>query len=111
MISRYIADDQPNKVVMTYTISKSSFRELTAENLKKYNINLDVDYQPSTDPPGGSDHRTFVAAGIPVMRFKPGHREEYHTPADEISTIDWDIMEKIIRISFLNTWKLANSEF
>jgi Zn-dependent M28 family amino/carboxypeptidase len=111
MISRYIADDKPDKVVMTYTASKSSFRDLTATNLKKHNISLDVDYQPSDDPPGGTDHRSFVAAGIPIMRFKPGHREEYHTPADEVSTIDWDIMEKIVKISFLNTWELANTEW
>jgi Zn-dependent M28 family amino/carboxypeptidase len=111
MISRYISDDKPDKVVMTYTASKSSFRDLTATNLKKHNISLDVEYQPSDDPPGGSDHRSFVAAGIPVMRFKPGHREEYHTPADEVSTIDWDIMEKIVKISFLNTWELANTDW
>lgn len=111
MISRYISEDQKNKVVMTYTSSEKSFREMTASNLKKYGIDLNVDYQPSDDPPGGSDHRSFVAAGIPVMRFKPGHREEYHTPDDEISTIDWDIMEKIIKISFANIWQLADSKW
>jgi hypothetical protein len=45
------------------------------------------------------------------MRFKPGHREEYHTPADEIETVNWDIMEKIIRISFANVWELANKNW
>jgi Zn-dependent M28 family amino/carboxypeptidase len=111
MISRYISEDKPDRVVMTYTASKNSFRNITASNLKKYDISLDVEYQPSDDPPGGSDHRSFVAAGIPIMRFKPGHREEYHTPADEVSTVDWDIMEKIVKISFLNTWELANTEW
>lgn len=111
MISRYIAEDQKSKVVMTYTSSEKSFREMTASNLKKYGIDLNVEYVPSDDPPGGSDHRSFVAAGIPVMRFKPGHREEYHTPKDEISTIDWDIMEKIIKISFANIWQLADSNW
>jgi Zn-dependent M28 family amino/carboxypeptidase len=111
MISRYVSEDQKNKTVMTYTSSEKSFRELTSSNLKKYNIDLDIDYQPSNDPPGGSDHRSFVAAGSPVMRFKPGHREEYHTPKDEISTIDWDIMEKIIRISFANIWQLSVTDW
>ncbi|NMD02414.1 MAG: aminopeptidase, partial [Bacteroidales bacterium] len=41
----------------------------------------------------------------------PGHREQYHTPYDEVATIDWDIMEKIIRISFVNLWILANSSW
>ncbi len=111
MISRYISENQKNKVVMTYSDSQKGFRDLTASNLKKYNIDLDIDYQPSADPPGGSDHRSFVAAGIPVMRFKPGHREEYHTPADEISTIDWDIMEKIVRISFANIWHISVTDW
>jgi hypothetical protein len=111
MISRYISDDEPKKVTMTYTSSFSRLRDITAVNLEKHTIDLTVDYQPSADPPGGSDHRSFVAAGIPIMRFKPGHREEYHTPGDEVGTVDWDIMEKIIRISFANTWELANTEW
>ena len=109
MISRYIAEDNPKGVAMTYTKSFPRFKDITESNLKKFNIDLAVDFQPSADPPGGTDHRSFVEAGIPVMRFKPGHREEYHTPDDEIYTIDWDIMEKIIRINFADVWELANS--
>jgi hypothetical protein len=111
MISRYISDNEPKKVSMIYTESYSVFRTITEENIRKYGIDLEVDFQPSMDPPGGSDHRSFVAAGIPVMRFKPGHREQYHTPADETGTVNWDIMEKIIKISFANIWDLANSDW
>jgi Zn-dependent M28 family amino/carboxypeptidase len=111
MISRYISDSELDKVTMTYDIEYPVFRDITVSNLKKYGINLSVDYQPSADPQGGSDHRSFVAKGIPIMRFKPGHREEYHMPSDENSTLDWDIMEKIIKISFTNIWELANSEW
>ena len=111
MISRYITDDEPNKVTMTYTNTNPGFKDITTTNLNKYGIDLVIDYQPSADPPGGTDHRSFVAVGIPIMRFKPGHREEYHTPMDELKTIDWDIMEKIIRISFLNVWELANTNW
>jgi Zn-dependent M28 family amino/carboxypeptidase len=112
MISRYIADDEPKSVAMTYTDKfHPLFKDITAANLKKYGIDLTVDYQPSADPPGGSDHRSFTAKGIPVMRFKPGHRDEYHTPWDKVSTINWDIMEKIIKIGFANIWNLANTEW
>ena len=112
MISRYIADNAPKNVTMTYTNKYHTvFKNITTSNLEKYGIDLIVDYQPSADPPGGSDHKSFIAKGIPVMRFKPGHRDEYHTTADEISTVNWDIMEKIIKISFANIWNLANSEW
>jgi hypothetical protein len=111
MISRYISDDDTKKVIMTFTDSFPGFRTLTEENLKKYGIDLTIDYQPMKDPSGGSDHRSFAAEGIPIMRFKPGHREEYHTPADEVNTVNWDIMEKIVKISFANVWELANSSW
>jgi Zn-dependent M28 family amino/carboxypeptidase len=111
MISRYVSGEDTKKVTMVYNEEFPSFRTITEDNITKYGIDLDVDYQPSKDPPGGSDHRSFTAVGVPVMRFKPGHREEYHTPYDEISTIDWEIMEKIVKISFANTWDLANSEW
>jgi hypothetical protein len=111
MISRYIADDQPNAVTMTYTDSHPLFREITEKNIAKFGIDIVPDYQPSDNPPGGSDHRSLVAKGIPIMMFKPGHREEYHTPADYVTTLDWDIMEKVIKITFANLWELANSDW
>jgi hypothetical protein len=111
MISRYISENEPKKVSMIYTESCSIFRTITEENIKKFVIDLDIDFQPSKDPSGGSDHRSFVAEGIPIMRFKPGHREQYHTPDDETGTVNWDIMEKIIKISFANIWELANSDW
>lgn len=111
MISRYVSEEQQKRVTMTYTSLFPSFKTITEDNLKMYGIDLLVDYAPSADPPGGTDHRSFVAADIPIMRFKPGHREEYHTPYDEYSTLDWDIMEKIIRISYANLWELANSNW
>ena len=111
MISRYISDDEPKNVAMTYTSSFPLFRDITAVNLQKYGIDLLVDYQPSSNPPGGTDHRSFVEAGVPIIRFKPGHREEYHTPLDEITTVNWDIMEKIIRISFADAWELASMKW
>jgi Zn-dependent M28 family amino/carboxypeptidase len=111
MISRYISPGDPKKVTMTYTGSFPSFQDLTTGNIKKYGIDLVVDYQPSADPPGGTDHRSFVAAGIPIIRFKPGHREEYHTPKDELSTVNWDIMKEIIRINFADVWELANTSW
>jgi len=109
MISRYISEDKHDGVVMTYTKSYPQFKNITEDNLKKYGINLVVDYQASDKPAGSSDERSFIEAGVPVMRFKPGHREEYHTPEDEIFTVDWDIMEKIVKISFSNVWTLVNS--
>jgi hypothetical protein len=111
MISRYISNDNQKGVEMVYTKSYPRFRDITEANIKKYGIDIMVDYKPSDDPPGGSDHRSFVEAGIPVMRFRTSHPPEYHTPSDEVGVINWDIMEKIVRINFANIWDLANSSW
>jgi len=96
---------------LVYSESCPVLRTITEENIRKYGIDLDIDFQPSKVPPGGSDDRSFVNAGIPIMRLKLGYREQYHTPADETGTVDWDMMEKIIKISFANIWDLANSDW
>ncbi|MCE5346613.1 MAG: M20/M25/M40 family metallo-hydrolase [Bacteroidales bacterium] len=111
MISRYVSDVEPKNVSMTYNKSFPIFKDMTVANMKKYGIDLIVDYQPSDDPQGGTDHRAFVEVGIPIMRIKPGHRDEYHTPKDEPGTVNWDIMEKIIKIGFTNVWELANKDW
>jgi hypothetical protein len=111
MISRYISNDNHKGVEMVYTKSYPRFRDITEANIKKYGIDIVVDYKPSDDPPGGSDHRSFVEAGVPVMRFRTSHPPEYHTPADEVGVINWDIMEKIVRINYANIWDLANSSW
>jgi hypothetical protein len=110
MISRYISETEQKKVTLTYTNTCPQFRDITKTNLTKFGIDLDVDYQPSNDPPGGTDHRTFAVAGIPVMRFKAGHRKEYHTPSDDYETVDWNIMEKIVKISYADIFDLANTK-
>jgi hypothetical protein len=111
MISRYITDSDRNKATMTYTSTFPWFKDITMRNVRNYDIDLKIDYQASDNPPGGTDHRSFVEAGIPVIRIKPGHREEYHTPKDEISTVNWDIMEKIVRLGFADVWELAERKW
>lgn len=111
MISRHVSEDNPNKVFVTYNSDYPVFRNITEQNMKKFRIEIEPEFQPSDNPPGGSDHRSFVEAGIPIFRIKPGHREEYHTPLDETRTIDWDIMQKIVRISFANLWDFLNTDW
>jgi len=49
---------------MTYSKSFPNFRDITAANIQNYGIDLVVNYQPSDNPPGGSDHISFAQAGV-----------------------------------------------
>jgi len=78
--------------------------------MEAYDINLDLNYRPSERPRGGSDHSSFSSKNVPVMYFMAGFPATYHTPKDRTHDINWDKMIDIIRLTFLNTWELANSD-
>jgi Zn-dependent M28 family amino/carboxypeptidase len=103
-------DTLENKAGMTYTEANEGIEELTKKNVDKYGVNLDISYRPSKNPRGGSDHAPFAEVGIPIFYFMAAMHPDYHQPSDELSKINWEKMTNIIRIGFLNTWELANSD-
>jgi aminopeptidase YwaD len=45
--------------------------------------------KPSEQSFGGSDHQSFIAAGIPAVHFFTGVHEDYHKPGDDVDKIDF----------------------
>jgi len=56
----------------------------------------------------GSDHLPFVQKKIPVIYYSAGNNTDYHQPSDSIEKINFDAMEKIVRLAFLNAWEAAH---
>ncbi len=111
MIARDTENDtNKNMASMTYTKANAGLEELTKMNIENYNINLDVSYRSSDRPGGGSDHAPFAEADIPIFYFMAAMHPDYHQPSDELDKVNWEKMTNIIRIGFLNTWELANSD-
>ena len=110
MIARNTAKDSlKNQASMVYTKANAGIEALTQKNVDAYTINLDLNYRPADRPGGGSDHAPFAQAGIPVFYFMAAMHPDYHQPSDELDKINWKKMTNIIRIGFLDTWELANS--
>jgi hypothetical protein len=103
-------DTLKNQASMVYTKANAGIEALTKKNIEKYDINLDVNYRASERPRGGSDHAPFAQEDIPIFYFMAAMHPDYHLPSDELSKINWEKMTNIIRIGFLNTWELANSD-
>ncbi|NQU87424.1 MAG: M20/M25/M40 family metallo-hydrolase, partial [Mariniphaga sp.] len=111
MIARNVAADTAgNMASMQYTEAYPGIRELTEKNVEDYDINLDISYRGSRRPSGGSDHAPFAAVDIPIFYFMAAMHPDYHQPSDELSKVNWEKMANIIRIGFLNTWDIANSD-
>ena len=103
-------DTLKNQASMVYTKANSKIEEITKRNLKDFDIDLDLRYRPSESPRGGSDHAPFAKVDIPIFYFMAAMHPDYHLPSDELSKINWEKMQNIIRIGFLNTWDFANSD-
>ena len=112
MISRDARVEQQDRYPrMTYTSSFPLFKELTEKHNKEYNIDLDVVYSGSERPGGGSDHAPFARAGIPIFYFMAGMPDEYHQYNDHVELVNWEKMQKIIQLGYLNIFELANRDW
>jgi hypothetical protein len=60
--------------------------------------------------PGGSDHMTFIRAGIPAFFFFSGVHPDLHNPGDDPEKIDYPKAEAISRLGYLLAEKLGNME-
>nr|WP_321356859.1 M20/M25/M40 family metallo-hydrolase [uncultured Draconibacterium sp.] len=103
-------DTLGNQAHMVYTEANTVIGETTKKNIEDYDINLDLELRPSERPGGGSDHAPFAEEDIPVFYFMAAMHPDYHQPSDELSKINWEKMQNIIKVGFLNTWKFANSD-
>lgn len=59
---------------------------------------------------GGSDHYYFSKNGIPSVFYFEGFHPDYHEPTDTADKLLYDRMEQIVRVIYVTTWKLANTE-
>ncbi|MDT8401462.1 MAG: M28 family peptidase [Bacteroidales bacterium] len=62
------------------------------------------------DSPGGSDHQSFINAGIPGFFFFSGVHEDLHQPGDDPEKIDYAKAVSICRLGYLITTELANMD-
>ncbi|HEU0005659.1 MAG TPA: M28 family peptidase, partial [Terriglobia bacterium] len=55
-----------------------------------------------------SDHWCFLKAGIPSVFLFTGFHPDYHRPSDTADKINYEKMEKILRLLYLSAWELAD---
>lgn len=108
MISRNVNDSAGVKCNYTYTKAFESLRTISEENIQHYHLNLELNYRAQEKPRGGSDHMAFANKNIPVTCMITGLHEEYHTPEDEVEKVSYDKMYEVVKLGFLNIWRLAN---
>ncbi len=109
MVGRNGSPDAPgNKVAMIYTKAYQNLVETSKANMEDFDLNLDVNFSGVERPVGGSDNSGFAQNDIPIFWFHTGGHTDYHKASDHVELINWQKLESIIKLSFLNMWEFAN---
>lgn len=57
-----------------------------------------------------SDHWPFLQRGVPAVFFHTGLHPDYHTVYDRPEKINYEKLERIVRLVYQTSWELAQRE-
>lgn len=86
-----------------------------SESINKTYTNLafDYTYNDQNHPERlyyRSDHWNFAKKNIPIIFYFDGIHEDYHQPSDEVSKIEFDLLQKRAQCVFYTAWEIANRD-
>lgn len=85
-----------------------------AVNNKYTKLTLDYKFDDPNDKERiyfRSDHYNFARKGVPVLFFYDGMLlADYHKPTDTVDKINFELMEKRVRLIFFTAWEMANRD-
>ncbi len=87
-----------------WTEGNDLFTQLTSDNIAIFGLNLEIMYKqinPGTSS-GGSDYVLFCSTYIPFFSSNAGFDSIYHHYKDETSILNWEKMQSIVKLGFLN---------
>lgn len=112
MIGRDMNDDpkNSNRVFLLDWKGGSKYNRNVKKLNKKY-TNLIIDTSPGTKNrvlwSFGSDHYSFVQKDVSSIAYFTALHDDYHTPDDIPEKINYDKLNRIIKIIFLSIWDLS----
>lgn len=80
--------------------------DLTKHQNRTLGTNLDL----TPNQGFNSDQYNFETQLIPYLYFSTGFTENYHQPADEANTIDYDHFARVVQLIFATAWQVVNQE-
>ena len=105
------ADQNRNSVNIVGSLYSPDLRRIIERSNAKIGLNLDFKTD-GNDPESWfarSDHFWFATKSVPMVLFNTGEHPDYHTENDTWNRIDYQKMEKIVRLIFLTAEELTES--
>jgi hypothetical protein len=108
-----IEEEKPELNTNTVSVAGSDF----SQDLKKWieacnqRVGLTLRYRYDSGSENllkRSDHWCFLKLGIPSVFFFTGFHPDYHRPSDTADKINYEKMERILKLLYLTTWEIAD---
>jgi hypothetical protein len=107
-------DSAPYVYVIGADKLSSELHKLSESTNKTYtNLLFDYTYNDENHPTNlyrRSDHWNFAKKNIPIIFYFDGIHEDYHKPSDEVSKIEFDLLQTRAKCVFFTAWEIANRE-
>jgi len=91
-----------------YSSGLPYLKEITEQHIHDYSIRLNMQYQTSAKPAGGSDFSSFSAKDIPVFLIHGKFTPDYHKFTDHSEKAVLPYMTEMVKLGYLNVYELAN---
>ncbi len=98
--------DAEKFVSLSYDANTPEIDKIMRKNNNHVGLHIRLEEQEVAS--GGSDHAPFARAKIPWAFFIAAMTEDYHQPSDTVDKVSPDLMEKIIRLTYLAAFDLAD---
>jgi len=112
MISRTAPDDTTGMACdFNYSSGLPFIREITEKHIRDYSIRLNMAYQSSPQPSGGSDFSSFSKKDIPIFLIHGKFTPDYHQYTDHSEKAVMPYLTEIVKLGYLNIYELANKKW
>jgi hypothetical protein len=99
-----------NDVEQISVIGRYQYPKLfdVVDTINKQSVNFDMNFAVE-EFIRQSDHFPFMRKDVPTIFFNSGMHDELHTPRDSVNLIIPEKTQKVVQLTFLTMWQIANS--
>ncbi len=104
-----IASDTSNELNLIGTNYTPDYRKVVERENAKVGLKLNYkwDHESSLNVFFRSDQFPFALNGIPAIWWFTGFHPDYHQPSDTADKINYEKMEKILKLAYLSAWSFG----
>jgi hypothetical protein len=107
-----IAPDTSNELNFTGTVYSPEYRQFV-EAANRW-VGLKLNYKWENDAAlnlfARSDQFPFIQKEVPGVWWFTGFHPDYHQSTDTVEKINFDKMEKILKLAYLTTWAIGDAD-